>query len=49
MNREEQKKVINNFIKYLESRDLSICNFTKVGMTFWPIDTEGLAERSLNR
>lgn len=36
-----------DFLKYLEARDLSICNFSKNLMSFWPIDTDNLVERFL--
>lgn len=34
---------IDDFIKWLESRDLFICNVSNA--IFWPTDTEGLAAR----
>lgn len=41
------KDLLEDFLKYLEARDLSICNFSKNLMSFWPIDTDNLVERFL--
>jgi hypothetical protein len=36
---------VRKFIKFLESRGLSICNFTKASNIFWPVDTDYLPQR----
>lgn len=40
-----RKKVIEDFLSYLKSRELSICQWiqTKEGAMLWPVSTEAIA------
>lgn len=50
MTKAEQIALINDFIQYLESRELSICNYSKNGAGFWPIgEPDRLAARFADR
>jgi hypothetical protein len=31
---------LNDFLRYLSDRELSICNFTKSNFIYWPVDSE---------
>jgi hypothetical protein len=44
-----EEEVVEQFLKYLSSRGLSICNFSQTSNLFWPIDTEKIAERFASR
>lgn len=43
-----ETQLINEFLKWIETRNLSICNCSNgkyMPPTFWPVDTDGLASK----
>lgn len=40
------EKLLADFVQYLEERNLSICNFTKNGGIFWPVDHQKVVMES---
>lgn len=50
MTKAEQIDVINDFLEWLGSRELSVCNYSKNGAGFWPIgEPDRLAQSFVNR